>query len=682
MDKVKYFLTFLVLVTASAWGKTVSLDLREPGFAGKRMLAVAAQSENEGKVRSFNLKSGAANVGEVEVGDEITFWLFDDVEITLKLSKRLPSPLGGEVFLAVANGSDGVVSAVVLCTDFGLTIDMYDFLQDKTYKVVSAVDGVKVAEIEPTGEGTCGCDALSVGDCAAKVGKSVPASTMAKSGMLAASSPHQDDTCVDILIAYDRNAAAYAMANGGGITNFAQVAVAKMNTALANTGLDAYFRFRLVGVTTVSVSAGDVHSALYAIRDREAGWADIPAYRDRVGADIVTTLVDTGSAYGTAGVGWSLESESSLASFGPYAYNVCAIRSVAQSHTMTHEVGHNMGCGHSLEQVTQPGPQLYPYSAGFYFAGKYRVKYCTIMAYPSEGIGGTRVPFFSSPNHYYSDAVVGSSLHDNTRTLANTCSYAAKWREQIVPDAGYVVFDPASGKDFGRRLQVTLAPSDGEAEIRYTLDGSDPNASSPVYSGPITLTRTTTIKACTVIDGVCSLPNSAFYFSHNDIGYMLGHPEMEWTSKGPWGSQWYQDPCDDALSEWVLGVTEGNAGDVSEISTRIDGVATIQFSYLHRPYHSEAELLCDGIPLWKSVCWRREWQDASVNIPKGEHEIVFRLTTVYPSGTSSPPYFGLRNLRMYQTYAPSFNPPTSDDSTRAFCFAGEMAVKVRKNVRY
>ncbi len=52
---------------------------------------------------------------------------------------------------------------------------------------------------------------------------------------------------------------------------------------------------------------------------------------------------------------------------------------------------------------------------------------------------------------------------------------------------------PASGTRFNNTLTVTLTPVNA-SEIRYTLDGSTPNASSRLYSAPIVLTETTDIK--------------------------------------------------------------------------------------------------------------------------------------------------------------------------------------------
>lgn len=62
-----------------------------------------------------------------------------------------------------------------------------------------------------------------------------------------------------------------------------------------------------------------------------------------------------------------------------------------------------------------------------------------------------------------------------------------------------VAASPASGSILRNGDSVTLA-SDAGAVIHYTLDGSDPSASSPVYSTPISLSQTTTVKA-RVVDG-------------------------------------------------------------------------------------------------------------------------------------------------------------------------------------
>lgn len=56
---------------------------------------------------------------------------------------------------------------------------------------------------------------------------------------------------------------------------------------------------------------------------------------------------------------------------------------------------------------------------------------------------------------------------------------------------------------FENTTSVTISAAQG-AEIRYTTDGSKPTAASTLYSGAITLSATTTVKAIAIIDGVSS----------------------------------------------------------------------------------------------------------------------------------------------------------------------------------
>ena len=63
---------------------------------------------------------------------------------------------------------------------------------------------------------------------------------------------------------------------------------------------------------------------------------------------------------------------------------------------------------------------------------------------------------------------------------------------------------------FTESTQVTMNGPAG-AEIRYTTDGSQPTAQSTLYSGPLTLTATTTVKAIAIKDGQSSSVTSRTY---------------------------------------------------------------------------------------------------------------------------------------------------------------------------
>lgn len=438
MVRAKKFIAtaLLACVALGAHAKSFSLDLRKPRQGGSRpRLAASASSRDEGTLRSFDLDAGAADVGAVEVGDELSFTLFDDVTITLVLKERMPSPLGGDVFIAEAGGYEGVKTAVVIRTSDGLTVDVQDFRNGKYYKVYSMPDGVKVQEVAAR-TGKCGCDVLAQ----RTMDVQLPAAVRTVTPRLSNSSG-QVNTYVDILVAYDGKAAIWANAEGGGITNYAQAAVQKMNVAIANTGLDSSFRFRLAGVMQVATAFANYEDSLNAAIFGYGDWNSISANRNKVGADIVAVFVDVDSKNGVSGLAQILQYEPDSEYFSELAYCVCSVRFVKDSHTLTHEIGHTMGCGHSDIQPTSPGPQLYTDSAGYFFSVG-DTRYHTIMAYDIEGAGGTEglgveeVPYFSSPVHTYLDVAVGDEKHNNTRTLLKTFAIASAWRDPTGEEIG------------------------------------------------------------------------------------------------------------------------------------------------------------------------------------------------------------------------------------------------------
>ena len=72
---------------------------------------------------------------------------------------------------------------------------------------------------------------------------------------------------------------------------------------------------------------------------------------------------------------------------------------------------------------------------------------------------------------------------------------------------------------FTESTSVTMTGPDG-ATIYYTTDGSVPTSASSVYSEPVTLTETTTVKAVAVKDGVSSEVTSRTYTKSSGEGGM------------------------------------------------------------------------------------------------------------------------------------------------------------------
>ncbi|HEY0471110.1 MAG TPA: chitobiase/beta-hexosaminidase C-terminal domain-containing protein, partial [Kribbella sp.] len=75
-------------------------------------------------------------------------------------------------------------------------------------------------------------------------------------------------------------------------------------------------------------------------------------------------------------------------------------------------------------------------------------------------------------------------------------------------------FSPAAGV-YASAQTVTISTSTAGSTIRYTLDGSTPTASSPLYSGPISVPSTRTVNAIGIKSG---LANSAVARAAYTIG--------------------------------------------------------------------------------------------------------------------------------------------------------------------
>ncbi|NJN28310.1 MAG: DNRLRE domain-containing protein [Cyclobacteriaceae bacterium] len=72
------------------------------------------------------------------------------------------------------------------------------------------------------------------------------------------------------------------------------------------------------------------------------------------------------------------------------------------------------------------------------------------------------------------------------------------------------VFDPPAGT-YTEEKMVTISSATADASIYYTIDGTEPTEASTVYSSPISVSKSTTLKAIAVKDGEKSTVASALY---------------------------------------------------------------------------------------------------------------------------------------------------------------------------
>lgn len=91
-----------------------------------------------------------------------------------------------------------------------------------------------------------------------------------------------------------------------------------------------------------------------------------------------------------------------------------------------------------------------------------------------------------------------NATFNDTVTGNNQRRYWDEIKVRVLPPDGTFVQTPTispNGGSFTGSIAVELSTSTADAELRYTLDGTAPTTGSTLYSGPITLTESTTVRA-------------------------------------------------------------------------------------------------------------------------------------------------------------------------------------------
>ena len=140
-----------------------------------------------------------------------------------------------------------------------------------------------------------------------------------------------------------------------------------------------------------------------------------------------------------------------------------------------------------------------------------------------------------SVGDHYGSLTVASGELSETVALSGTVT--------VMPIVATPTFDPTEGT-YTEAQTVTIACATEGATIHYTTDGSEPTLNSLVYSSPLTIAETTTVKAFAVKDGFTpsetaeatyTIQSSVAVFNQDWEGEMHGwtfvdvEGEMSWT---------------------------------------------------------------------------------------------------------------------------------------------------------
>jgi hypothetical protein len=212
-----------------------------------------------------------------------------------------------------------------------------------------------------------------------------------------------------------------------------------------------------------------------------------------------------------------------------------------------------------------------------------------------------------------------------------------------------------NGGSYTSAQTITLATTTSGAQIRYTLNGTDPTSSSTLYSGPFSLSSSATVKAKAFATGMNASATASAAFTISTGGTTTGGQFVfvggDYTTRGDWrgvygadgynviGSSFkypsYMQVTPSGKSDWVWNATtiDARALSTADGSSREAGCFysstgfTIDFRITDGATHRVAIYLCD---------WDSANRSQTVELLNGDTGAVLQSQTI--SGFSRGQY--------------------------------------------
>jgi len=248
---------------------------------------------------------------------------------------------------------------------------------------------------------------------------------------------------VDVVLGYTAGFASSLGGQSQAVTRLTHL-IAITNQAYVSSNLNAQVRL----VRTVLVNYTDASSNDSALNDLSgsdgSNTVPIPASllplrqaRDQYGGDLVSFVRKfNNTAHDGCGLAWLLGGGGSGISSGHAAYGYSVVSDgsdggfFCRSETLAHELGHNMGQNHNVED-SGGDSGVHPYSYGY--RETTATGFFTIMAYRA-GDSQHSVPYFANPSVLVEGRPAGiANAADNVRSLAQTMPIVAGFRGATVP---------------------------------------------------------------------------------------------------------------------------------------------------------------------------------------------------------------------------------------------------------
>lgn len=203
-------------------------------------------------------------------------------------------------------------------------------------------------------------------------------------------------------------------------------AVAMANQAYKNSLVN--IKLRLVGMVEVPyVETGNMSNALAALTDQyDTSTENLRTLRETYGADLVS-LISADVNY--CGIGYvMIHPDQSFSSYAVSVVHDDHAMVCLGNHTFAHELGHNMGNTHNIEDSSLQGAYNYSYGYRLCVAD---IGFRTVMSYACPDVSAPRIANFSNPNVYYNGLVTGTETANTSLSMNTTKDIVANFRPLI-----------------------------------------------------------------------------------------------------------------------------------------------------------------------------------------------------------------------------------------------------------
>jgi len=240
-----------------------------------------------------------------------------------------------------------------------------------------------------------------------------------------------EETTIKLMIVYTNGALTWINTNSN-VDNIINQSMALAQEALDVS--DTKVILELVHTAHVQFNEAGVGASelLSNLRINGDGKMDeVHFWREFYEVDIVSMLAFINDV---GGIGYVVSNPEGNDQLG---FNVNRVQQVANSYTLIHEIGHNMGNLHSRNQsVGAAGAAggVFPYSTGWRWIGNDEKSYASVMTYessPIDGVMSIRTPHFSNPDISFMGVPTGTQNIGDPFGPADNARSMREMREAI-----------------------------------------------------------------------------------------------------------------------------------------------------------------------------------------------------------------------------------------------------------